>query len=71
MYVMPIVFLPYTIFSMWIDFVFGASTPTHRARDPLADRGTGSTSQAALNSHEPHAGTVPAFVSNPGVQPLV
>jgi hypothetical protein len=53
MYVPPIVFLPYVVFSAWFDFWAGAlkSEAARHTRDPLAHRGAGNISSAALNAH--------------------
>jgi len=53
MYLMPIMFLPYLMFSAWLDFWAEALQNKSRphVRDPLADKGAGDISSAALDAH--------------------
>jgi len=50
MYVMPVMLLPYVMFSAWLDFWCGQVQAKRHIRDPLADAGGGSTSVAALTA---------------------
>jgi hypothetical protein len=58
MYVIPIVFLPYAMFSAWVDFWAETlqTKPASHVRDPLAGKGAGDISPAAIAAH---AGTPP------------
>jgi len=70
MYVMPIAFLPYAWFSMWMNFWFKHAEREHHARDPLAD--IASTSQAALNTRlEPPRTDVKNIIPKKGARPLI
>jgi len=54
MYVMPVMFLPYVMFSAWLNFwteTLQNKPGLHVVRDPLADKGAGDISSAALNAH--------------------
>jgi hypothetical protein len=50
MYVSPVAFLPYVMFTSWVDFWLRSGRAKFHARDPFEDAGAGGASHAALNA---------------------